>query len=86
MEDVARYRDAVGVHVPPGVPDALLAPAQDPAADLVLRFARSHGAFTAAEFAARYGLDVASTDTLLQRVAQRRAGHPWRIPPRPNGP
>ena len=70
VEDVARYRDAVGVRVPPGVPDALLAPAQDPAADLVLRFARSHGAFTAAEFAARYGLDTASADTLLQRVAK----------------
>ena len=70
VEDVARYRDAVGVRVPPGVPDALLAPAQDPAADLVLRFARSHGAFTAAEFAARYGLDTASADALLQRVAR----------------
>ena len=70
VEDVARYRDAVGVRVPPGVPDALLARAQDPAADLVLRFARSHGAFTAAEFAARYGLDAASADTLLQRVAR----------------
>ena len=70
VEDVARYRDAVGVRVPPGVPDALLAPAQDPAADLVLRFARSHGAFTAAEFAARYGLDAAHAHTLLQRVAR----------------
>jgi ATP-dependent Lhr-like helicase len=70
VEDVARYRDAVGVCVPPGLPGALLAPAQDPAADLVLRFARSHGAFTAAEFAARYGLGAASADTLLQRVAR----------------
>jgi ATP-dependent Lhr-like helicase len=52
------------------VPDTLLAPVQDPATDLVLRFARSHGAFTAVEFAARYGLDAASAETLLQRVAQ----------------
>ena len=58
VEDVARYRDALGVPLPPGLPEALLEPVRDPAGDLALRYARSHGPFTAREFAARYGLGV----------------------------
>src|SRR4029453_17578893 len=43
VEDVARYRDALGTPMPPGLPEALLEPVRDPAGDLVLRFARSQG-------------------------------------------
>ena len=68
IEDVARYRDALGVPVPPGVPESLLEPVRDPAGDLVRRYARSHGPFTAAEFAARYGLGVVVAETLLRRL------------------
>jgi ATP-dependent Lhr-like helicase len=68
IEDVARYRDALGVPVPPGVPESLLEPVRDPAGDLVRRYARSHGPFTAAEFAARYGLGVVVAEALLRRV------------------
>jgi ATP-dependent Lhr-like helicase len=52
VEDVARYRDALGVPLPVGLPEALLEPVRDPAGDLALRYARSHGPFTAREFAA----------------------------------
>ena len=68
VEDVARYRDALGVPIPPGIPESLLEPVRDPAGDLVRRYARSHGPFTAGEFAARYGLGVGIAESLLRRV------------------
>ncbi len=70
VEDVARYRDALGVPLPPGLPDSLLEPVRDPAGDLTLRYARSHGPFTARELAARYGLGVGiATGLVLQLTA-----------------
>jgi ATP-dependent Lhr-like helicase len=68
VEDVARYRDALGVPVPPGIPESLLEPVRDPAGDLARRYARSHGPFTASEFAARYALGVAVAEALLRRL------------------
>jgi ATP-dependent Lhr-like helicase len=70
VEDAARYRDALGVPLPPGLPEALLEPVRDPAGDLALRYARSHGPFTARELAARYGLGPAVADALLLRLAE----------------
>jgi ATP-dependent helicase Lhr and Lhr-like helicase len=69
VEDVARYRDALGVPLPPGLPEALLEPVRDPAGDLALRFARSHAPFTTAALARRYGLGPAVAQALLQRLA-----------------
>ena len=69
VEDVSRYRDALGAPLPPGLPEALLEPVRDPAADLAQRYARSHAPFTAAEFAARYGLGPAVAETLLLRLS-----------------
>src|SRR5205814_2295975 len=70
VEDVARYRDALGVPLPPGLPESLLEPVRDPAGDLTLRYARSHGPFTASELAARYGLGVnVATALVLQLTA-----------------
>ena len=43
IEDAARYRDALGVPLPPGIPEALLMPVADPTGDLVSRYARTHG-------------------------------------------
>jgi ATP-dependent Lhr-like helicase len=68
VEDVARYRDALGTPMPPGLPEALLEPVRDPAGDLVLRYARSHGPFTARMFADRYGLGIAVASALLARI------------------
>jgi len=68
VEDVARYRDALGTPMPPGLPEALLEPVRDPAGDLVLRYARSHGPFTARMFADRYGLGIAVAGTMLARI------------------
>jgi ATP-dependent Lhr-like helicase len=68
VEDAARYRDALGVPLPPGLPEALLEPVRDPSGDLVLRFARSHAPFAARELAARYGLGPAIVESILLRL------------------
>lgn len=69
IEDAARLRDALGVPLPMGVPLAFVEPVPDPLGDLVGRYARTHGPFTAAEAAARLGLGVAVVTTTLQRLA-----------------
>ncbi len=68
VEDVARYRDALGAPLPPGLPESLLEPVRDPAGDLTLRYARSHGPFTARELAARYGLGVGVATALVLQL------------------
>ena len=70
VEDVSRYRDALGVPLPQGLPEALLEPVRDPAGDLAQRYARSHGPFTAADFASRYGLGPAVAEPLLLRLTE----------------
>jgi ATP-dependent Lhr-like helicase len=65
IEDVGRYRDAVGASPPPGVPDAFLAATADPLGGLLARWARTHGPFTAAEPAARWGLPLRVVDETL---------------------
>ncbi|MBO1269696.1 ATP-dependent helicase [Arthrobacter cavernae] len=69
IEDAARLRDAIGVPLPMGVPLAFIEPVHDPLGDLVSRYARTHGPFTAAEAAARLGLGVAVVGTALKRLA-----------------
>ncbi|MFM9877060.1 MAG: ATP-dependent helicase [Rhodoglobus sp.] len=73
IEDAARLRDALGVPLPIGVPAAFIEPVDDPLGDLVSRYARTHGPFTVADAAARFGLGVAVvTDTLRRLAADRR--------------
>ncbi len=69
VEDSARLRDAIGVPLPMGVPLAFIEPVADPLGDLVSRYARTHGPFTAMETAARLGLGVAVVGTALKRLA-----------------
>ncbi|OEI67892.1 DEAD/DEAH box helicase [Curtobacterium sp. ER1/6] len=73
IEDASRLRDALGVPLPIGVPTAFVEPVADPLGDLVGRYARSHGPFSAQEAATRLGLGVAVVqDTLRRLVADRR--------------
>ncbi len=73
VEDVARLRDGLGVPVPPGTPEVFTEPVEDPLADLVGRYARTHGPFTVADVAARLGLGVAvAQQTLVRLAAQGR--------------
>ena len=68
IEDAARFRDALGVAMPVGIPQAFLEPVSDPLADLVARFARTHGPFTADAPAARLGLGVAVIERVLKQM------------------
>ncbi|GAB2981893.1 ATP-dependent helicase [Nocardioides montaniterrae] len=68
IEDVARLRDGLGIPVPAGVPTAFTEPVEDPLADLVGRYARTHGPFLVAEVAARLGLGAAVVRHTLQRL------------------
>lgn len=69
VEDMARYRDALGAPPPPGLPASLLEPVRDPLGDLVLRYARTHGPFSADDPAARWGLGVATIEPVLRAAA-----------------
>jgi ATP-dependent Lhr-like helicase len=68
VEDAGRYRDALGVPLPPGLPRAFQEAAPDAALDLVRRYARTHGPFTASECATRFGLPIAGVESLLERL------------------
>ncbi|MFI8006665.1 DEAD/DEAH box helicase [Streptomyces sp. NPDC086010] len=69
VEDAGRLRDALGTALPVGVPEAFTEPVKDPLGDLLARYARTHGPFTATQAAQRFGLGTAVTDGALQRLA-----------------
>ena len=71
IEDAARLRDALGVALPPGVPEELLEPVPAALADLMRRYARTHGPFRAAQLAAHYGLGAAAVTPLLEEMTAR---------------
>ncbi len=64
-EDAGRFRDAVGVVPPLGVPQAFLEPAPRALVELAARYARSHAPFEAERFASRYGLGRSTAQTAL---------------------
>src|SRR5208282_6334313 len=69
IEDAGRLRDALGVPLPVGVPEAFSEPVADPLGDLVARYARTHGPFAADAVAGRYGLGAAVVTMTLRRLA-----------------
>ncbi|WP_051467040.1 ATP-dependent helicase [Actinomadura oligospora] len=69
IEDAGRLRDALGVPLPVGVPEAFLEPVDDPLGDLVSRYARTHGPFRADAVAERFGLGAAVATEALRRLA-----------------
>ncbi len=68
-EDAARYRDGLGIPLPPGLPTALLEPVAHPVLELVRRYARTHGPFTLREPAERFALDAAAVENALRQLA-----------------
>ncbi|HEY3625441.1 MAG TPA: DEAD/DEAH box helicase, partial [Terracidiphilus sp.] len=68
-EDGARYRDALGVPLPPGLAKSLLEPVAHPVLELVRRFARTHGPFTVRDVAARFQLDAQAIENVLRQLA-----------------
>ena len=69
IEDAGRLRDALGVPLPLGVPEAFTEPVADPLGDLVARYARTHGPFATAAVAGRYALGPAVVTMTLRRLA-----------------
>ena len=68
IEDAGRLRDALGVALPPGVPDAFLDITADPLGNLVGRYARTHGPFTAIDLADALGLGVSVAEQALRHL------------------
>jgi ATP-dependent Lhr-like helicase len=70
-EDAARYRDGLGVILPPGLPQALLEGVPQPLETLVARWARTHGPFTAEAPAVRWGVPTAVIEVVLQLLEKQ---------------
>jgi ATP-dependent Lhr-like helicase len=66
-EDAGRYRDALGIVPPSGLPEVFLEPVEDALRSLVARWARGRGPFTTAEASAWFGLDVEEELRELER-------------------
>jgi ATP-dependent Lhr-like helicase len=56
IEDAGLFRDALGLDLPRGIPEAFLAPTRGALRALIDRFARTRGPFATAELASRYQL------------------------------
>jgi ATP-dependent Lhr-like helicase len=67
VEDAGRYRDALGVMPPSGLPDVYLEGGEQPLRGLVLRYAKGRGPFTTAEARERFGVDVEAVLHELER-------------------
>jgi ATP-dependent Lhr-like helicase len=70
IEDAARYRDALGVALPVGVPAAFLAPVDDALGGLVARWARGHGPFHAPEPARRWAASSSRVELALEKLLE----------------
>jgi ATP-dependent helicase Lhr and Lhr-like helicase len=68
VEDAARYRDGLGIPLPPGIATALLQTVTAPVLELVRRFARTHGPFTLREIAGRFALDTPQIEAALNEL------------------
>jgi ATP-dependent Lhr-like helicase len=68
VEDAARYRDALGIPLPPGIAASFLEPVASPVLELVRRYARTHGPFTEQEVAQRFGLDAHPMEAALRAL------------------
>ena len=71
VEDAARLRDTVGIQPPPSTPSEFLEPVADPLGDVVSRYARTHGPFTANEAADHIGIPASAVSEVLMRLEQQ---------------
>ena len=70
VEDAGRYRDALGVMPPSGLPEVFLEGGPESLRQLVLRYAKGHGPFTTAQASERFGRDVADVLVELEQAEQ----------------
>ncbi len=67
-EDASRVRDALGVALPPGLPQAFTDPVERPLVDLVARYARTHGPFLVQHVARRLGVRAEPVQLALEAL------------------
>jgi len=72
VEDAGRYRDALGVALPPGLPQVFLEVQQDALVSLVLRYAKTHGPFVAEDLATRWGLPLGAVKAVLDGLVKEQ--------------
>ncbi|HWW89580.1 MAG TPA: DEAD/DEAH box helicase [Solirubrobacteraceae bacterium] len=72
--DAGLYRDALAAVPPGGLPEAFLADVDDALAQLVARYARTHGPFTTDDLRARYGVDASAVLRELERAGTLARG------------
>ncbi len=70
-EDAGRLRDALGIVPRRGLPRALLEPVEDALGDLIGRYARTHGPFTAETISQRFALSATSVSDALTRLVRK---------------
>ncbi len=70
VEDAGRYRDALGVMTPSGLPDAYLDGGPESLRQLVLRYAKGRGPFTTEQANKRFGRDVSAILVELEGAEQ----------------
>src|SRR6202041_387131 len=68
IEDAARYRDALGIPLPPGIAASLLEPVASPVLELIRRYARTHGPFITQDAAERFGIDHKTVEAALRSL------------------
>jgi ATP-dependent helicase Lhr and Lhr-like helicase len=71
VEYASRYRDGLGVPLPPGLPDIFLERREDALHEVIRRHARTHGPFTTQEVAERYGLSTEPVNGVLHTLHGR---------------
>jgi ATP-dependent Lhr-like helicase len=68
-EEAGRFRDALGVPLPTGIPERFLASQPQPLDSLVARYARTHAPFTTEDLASRFGIGRDPAEQILRRLA-----------------
>ncbi|MGK2965856.1 MAG: Lhr family helicase, partial [Tepidiformaceae bacterium] len=69
IEDAGRFRDALGVSTPLGVPEVFLKPTEDALRGLVARYARTHAPFLASAPAVRWSIPQGLVERSLTALA-----------------
>jgi ATP-dependent Lhr-like helicase len=70
-EDAGKYREALGVSLPIGLPEAFLDPGKEPLQSLIRRYARTHVPFVASDVAVRWAVPESSVAQALGELVAR---------------
>jgi ATP-dependent Lhr-like helicase len=82
-DEAGLYRDALGAVPPGGLPDVFLADVPQALSEIVARYARTHGPFTAEELHARYRVDASAVLRELERAGDVVRGELRPVPAHP---